>query len=740
MRSLKTLKCLLALGMICSTSSLVVKAEDTGVPTETEPETGTEGTEETIPWEELKTVEGVDEETGGAEEVSEGSEETTEDTPETGYEENAVINIANSEALAEAIKNQADGQTWNLTGTDYVLTVKMLSSYSNIQINSNGNLVLPIVADNLTINGNGATVTSSYVPDAQSGGNWYNQNFITVSGDNVTIDNLQIKPNSNKYYDTCNKAIEVFGGNNFTLSNSEILPLTDSDNSEFSGSIYFSDNASGTIQNVELSAWISGTNASELTVDNVTFDFTNNTYAGYSSELYGYAWNPGVSGNNVTVKSMTIVVDDKTNLPEQVAKDIRSNTTIELASNITLDKGLYIVCEAENKLENIVIKGNGNTITASEDFTTNEYGQINLVKFENVDNGAIENVTLQTTDKVKHALDVYASNLEIDDVVLDHTNGQPGAPLIVNQSVVTLNGNTDLITGTKSWYAFNVDDNGNAGSAKLTVNSYDVTLSGPKAVGFVEPGTDAATAIGGQVVIDSNGNVTIAEEPYIPPYRPSRPVVSDDDSIDINGITVDSEDEVDVEEVSTDRDVRDALGRDNIITTIQVEEADEPVEVTVEAGRDYKDETVYVVQKNADDELVLVAVVEADSRGDIVFVTESAEKLTLTTYLPEGFINNVDGNTYYINEDSEMVYGWLELEDGWYFFDYETGFQQKGRWVAEYSDWYCLDANGRMFTSAWIARDSKLDVWYYVNENGLMLTNTTTPDGFYVDAEGIWRA
>ena len=197
---------------------------------------------------------------------------------------------------------------------------------------------------------------------------------------------------------------------------------------------------------------------------------------------------------------------------------------------------------------------------------------------------------------------------------------------------------------------------------------------------------------------------------------------------------------MDVEEVSTDRDVRDALGRDNIITTIQVEEADEPVEVTVEAGRDYREETVYVVQKNADDELVLVTVVEADSRGDIVFVTESAEELTLTTYLPEGFIDDAEGNTYYINEDSEMVYGWLELENGWYFFDYDTGIQQKGRWVAEYTDWYCLDANGRMFTSTWIARDSKLDAWYYVNEDGLMLTNTTTPDGFYVDAEGIWRA
>ena len=223
------------------------------------------------------------------------------------------------------------------------------------------------------------------------------------------------------------------------------------------------------------------------------------------------------------------------------------------------------------------------------------------------------------------------------------------------------------------------------------------------------------------------------------PGEPSTPSNSHDDSIDMEGKTLYTNRRVDVDEEAVDRDVREILGRDNIIVAAQVEESNEPVEVTVEAGREYRNETVYVVQKNVEDELVLVAVVEADSRGDIVFVTESSEELILTTYLPEGFIDDIEENTYYINEDVELVKGWLEL-DGWYFFDYETGIQQKGRWVAEYTDWYCLDANGRMFTSTWIARDSKLDVWYYVTEDGLMLTNTTTPDGFYVDAEGIWRA
>ena len=67
--------------------------------------------------------------------------------------------------------------------------------------------------------------------------------------------------------------------------------------------------------------------------------------------------------------------------------------------------------------------------------------------------------------------------------------------------------------------------------------------------------------------------------------------------------------------------------------------------------------------------MVLVTTVEADSRGDIVFITESIEELTLTTYLPEGFINDVDGNTYYINDTSDgfqcdlWAYYFDDLED-----------------------------------------------------------------------------
>ena len=48
--------------------------------------------------------------------------------------------------------------------------------------------------------------------------------------------------------------------------------------------------------------------------------------------------------------------------------------------------------------------------------------------------------------------------------------------------------------------------------------------------------------------------------------------------------------------------------------------------------------------------------------------------------------------------------------------------------------WYCFDENGYMKTG-WILYK---DAWYYCGESGAMLVNTTTPDGYYVNGDGVW--
>lgn len=53
--------------------------------------------------------------------------------------------------------------------------------------------------------------------------------------------------------------------------------------------------------------------------------------------------------------------------------------------------------------------------------------------------------------------------------------------------------------------------------------------------------------------------------------------------------------------------------------------------------------------------------------------------------------------------------------------------------------WYHFSASGIMDTG-WNLIDGK---WYYFNEKsdgfkGTLLTDTTTPDGYQVDADGVW--
>lgn len=62
-----------------------------------------------------------------------------------------------------------------------------------------------------------------------------------------------------------------------------------------------------------------------------------------------------------------------------------------------------------------------------------------------------------------------------------------------------------------------------------------------------------------------------------------------------------------------------------------------------------------------------------------------------------------------------------------------------GSWVKESNLWkFKLNAGGYA-VSSWIESLNEAGVFYYVNESGIMLTNTTTPDGYTVDANGVWR-
>ena len=76
------------------------------------------------------------------------------------------------------------------------------------------------------------------------------------------------------------------------------------------------------------------------------------------------------------------------------------------------------------------------------------------------------------------------------------------------------------------------------------------------------------------------------------------------------------------------------------------------------------------------------------------------------------WIQDTTGWWYRNADGSYTVNNWQYIGDKWYFFD-GTGYMKTG-WI----DW-----NGK---------------WYYCDSSGAMLSNTTTPDGYQVGADGAW--
>ena len=223
-------------------------------------------------------------------------------------------------------------------------------------------------------------------------------------------------------------------------------------------------------------------------------DFTNNEYAGYHDDVNGYAWAPGISGDNVVLNGFTIKVDNKTEFVKQIMDKLKLGTTIELMSDIEVSEEVYI-----NGIDN---------------------GQIQLMKIE-ADNVTLNDVNLVATTANKHTLDVYGSqNVQLNNVTLNHENAQSGAPLVVNGSDVTVSGNFSVVTGDNSWYGMNLDNkNGNAtlvfaegATLTFTDNSStaDKILIVPEAS---NPDNDAPTVENNseniQLDTDENGNLVV---------------------------------------------------------------------------------------------------------------------------------------------------------------------------------------------------------------------------------------
>ncbi|MGI5957983.1 MAG: hypothetical protein ACOX60_01010 [Massiliimalia sp.] len=625
------------------------------------------------------------------------------DPVSAGAKETTVKEISNSQELAEAIENQADNQIWNLkAGETYNLTKELMDTYQNIYINGSANtgFVFPITANNITINGNGATITSDYNPNS---GNWAQQNFITVAGNDVKINKVKIKANPNSfkneqedYMNTCNKAIEVLGSN-FELTDSTL----ENSGPRGSGSIYFGNGANiGTakITDVTMESWIVAKYFSEgtLTLTGVTQNFVGNSAAG-TDYYFGVGTAPETE-KKVTVTNHTIIVDEKVNLTEQVIPQLKDNTTVELT------KGTYEVGKMlDIAKDNVTLNLNGSTITASDSFQYTYDNDRHLVQVSG-DDVTVKNGTIKTKEDNKNGVNVYlATGVHLSDLTIDHSTALTGAPLIVNGSEVTVDGNLGLITGQNSWYGINV------AKGKDVTETPKLTFAGGSKINF-EDKSNKNLAI---IESESDSEVSSKSE-YIQVNKDGSITLKPNGNNNNNGggsIGVPGTGTP----IGTGTWKQSPVGwwYQNVDGTYPANQWK-----YLDSGKGYK--AWYLFNQNG-------------------YITFGWQKVGNTWYymnrsgeMQTGwqFINN---KWYYLNSNGAMATGWVKDGNKWYFMN-KDGSMHFG-WLSWAGYWYHLDSHGVMSTG-WKQVNGK---WYYMYaENGRMAANTTTPDGYRVGPDGAW--
>ena len=134
------------------------------------------------------------------------------------------------------------------------------------------------------------------------------------------------------------------------------------------------------------------------------------------------------------------------------------------------------------------------------------------------------------------------------------------------------------------------------------------------------------------------------------------------------------------------------------------------------------------------------------------------------TYENSGF-KKIENETYYFTSNGYVKTGWLSVNNNWYFFK-NSGCMVTSNWVGSYymdsegkmktnaftPDGYYCGADGVYVRNAWVKHNGnyyymdanglmKKNAWagsYYLGADGVMNTNTFTPDGYYVGSDGVY--
>ena len=78
---------------------------------------------------------------------------------------------------------------------------------------------------------------------------------------------------------------------------------------------------------------------------------------------------------------------------------------------------------------------------------------------------------------------------------------------------------------------------------------------------------------------------------------------------------------------------------------------------------------------------------------------------------------------------------WVLDPNGWWFENPDRSYPAN-TWKMINGKWYYFNKSGYMKTG-WVQTNG---IWYYLGADGAMLSNTRTPDGYYVNQSGAWVA
>ena len=115
-------------------------------------------------------------------------------------------------------------------------------------------------------------------------------------------------------------------------------------------------------------------------------------------------------------------------------------------------------------------------------------------------------------------------------------------------------------------------------------------------------------------------------------------------------------------------------------------------------------------------------------------------------------LQEINGSRYYLNASGAMQTGWKWFDNHYHYFT-SSGAMKTG-WLKDKDRWYYLDKEGVMLTGLQEINGSRYYLnasgametgwkqlngnWYYFQTDGSLLRNGTSPDGYKLNADGIW--